>query len=240
VIVELNVDLGELPDEPDELYALATVVNIACGGHAGDQASMLRAVDLAAHLGARCMAHPSYPDRARFGRVSMAIELGELSRTLRAQCGSLAAIARGRGAALAGLKPHGALYHDAARDPALAQVVAGAASELGGGAAMTLVGPPEGALRDAAAAAGLSYAREGFADRGYRPDGALIARGDAAALLVDPAACAAQALALAQSGRFDTLCVHGDTPGALENARAVRRALEQAGLLRAPAVGAAR
>jgi UPF0271 protein len=237
VNVELNVDLGELPEEPDELYSLATVVNVACGGHAGDESSMDRAVELAARAGARCMAHPSYPDREGFGRVSMAIAVAELSRSLRAQCASLAAIARARGVALAGLKPHGALYHDAARDPALADAVAGAARELGAGAAMTLVGPPDGALRAAAAAGGLSYAREGFADRGYRADGSLLPRGQPGALLLDPAACAAQALALAGSGRFDTLCVHGDTPGALANARAVRRALEQAGLLRAPAVG---
>ena len=241
MIVDLNVDLGELPDEPEELYALATVVNIACGGHAGDEASMRRAVARASAGSARCMAHPSYPDRAGFGRASLAISIGELDRSLRAQCGELVRIAVGAGASVAGLKPHGALYHDAARDPALAAIVAAAAAELGPpGSSIDLVGPPDGALAEAAAARGLRYVREGFADRGYRDDGGLIARGQPGALIDDPEMAAHQALALARSGRIQTLCVHGDTPGAVGLARAVRRALEDAGLLRVTPIAVVR
>src|SRR5690242_7817176 len=108
----LNVDLGELPDEPDELYSLATMVNVACGGHAGDEGSMARAVRLAAAAGARLAAHPSYPDRQGFGRTSMAMEPTALTESVRAQLATLDAVARAAGTRIEAVKPHGALYHD--------------------------------------------------------------------------------------------------------------------------------
>lgn len=229
--IDLNIDLGEIEGEPDELYALATVANIACGGHAGDAGSMARAAAAATRAGARIAAHPSYPDRDRFGRVSLPMAEGALRESIRAQCAALREAVEGARAHVVALKLHGALYHDAARDPELARAALDGATDALGGAPFAVVGPPSGALADAARARGLAYAREGFADRGYDSAGQLLPRGAPGALLLDPGACAAQAIRLAESGGFETLCVHGDTPGALANARAVRAALEQRGLL---------
>jgi UPF0271 protein len=207
--VSLNIDLGELPDEPEELYRLATVVNIACGGHAGDEASMRRAVGLARAAGTRIAAHPSYPDRENFGRTAMAIGRDELARSIEAQLSALAAIA----GPIALVKPHGALYHDLARDPALAAALLPSFGDA------AVVGPP-----------GATYATiaEGFADRGYDGD-RLKPRGTPGALIEDPARAAEQALSLL--GRVQTICVHGDTPNSVAIARAVRAALEKAGAL---------
>lgn len=232
-LVDLNVDLGELPSEPDALYRLATVANVACAGHAGDETSMRRAVCAARDAGIRLAAHPSYADRAGFGRTRHASPPAVVREVVEAQCAALAAIARAEGMACAMMKPHGALYHDAAADPAMAAAVIDAARAALGDA-LVIVGPPVGALAAAAAAAGLAYAREGFADRGYDPSGGLLPRGTPGALLEDPAAAAAQALALAARGDRETICVHGDTPGAVAIAGAVRRALEEAGCLRLP------
>jgi 5-oxoprolinase (ATP-hydrolysing) subunit A len=226
--VALNIDLGELPGEPEELYRLATVVNVACGGHAGDAASMARAIELATSSGARIAAHPSYPDRAGFGRRTIAISAPDLRGSIAEQCAELQRIAAG---AVRTVKPHGALYHDAARDPEIAAaVMEGAALGLGTGD-LTWVGPSRGAVYERAAAAGLAYEREAFADRGTLPDGSLVPRGQPGALIEDPARAASLALAYARSGAADTLCVHSDTQGAVAIARAVRAALIEAGML---------
>lgn len=235
----LNIDLGELPDEPDELYQLASWANVACGGHAGDDASMARAVALAALHGTRVAAHPSYPDRPRFGRVSMALPPGALAATVAEQCASLRAAAARHDPTrpVTALKPHGALYHDAnARPDVAAAVIDGACRGLAlTPDTLTVVGPPRGALRDEATRRGATHLREGFADRGLAPDGSLLPRGTPGALVVDPARAAAQALALAASHAFDSLCIHGDSPHALAVARAVRAALDAL-----PAVGTTR
>lgn len=228
--VDLNVDLGELPDEPPALYELATVVNVACGGHAGDGATMRAAVRAARAAGARVAAHPSYADREGFGRRAAFAPATAAADAVLAQCRDLAVIAAEEGVAIALAKPHGALYHDAARDPELAAATVDAVIAALGG--VTLVGPPTGALVAAARTRGLAYAREGFADRGYDTSGELLPRGAPGALLDDPATAARQALALARRGDLETLCVHGDTPGAVAIARAVRAALEEAGWLR--------
>jgi UPF0271 protein len=226
--VALNVDLGELPGEPEELYELATVVNVACGGHAGDAATMARAVGLARAHGADIAAHPSYPDRADFGRKTVRIAAEDLERSIAEQCAALQAIA---GGAVRAVKLHGALYHDASRDPHVAEaVMAGAARGLGAGD-VVWIGPARGALWDRARALGLACVREGFADRGMQPDGSLVPRGQPGALIEDPARAAEQALKLARAGAVDTLCVHSDTPNAVPIARAVRAALDGAGLL---------
>jgi 5-oxoprolinase (ATP-hydrolysing) subunit A len=231
--VFLNVDLGELPGEPDELYALAGQVNVACGGHAGDDDSMARACRLARERGARVAAHPSYPDREHFGRRSLALDPAELARSARAQCEALAAVAARAGVAVDAVKPHGALYHDAARGPALASALLRACREGLGvppGQPLAYVGPPgEGPPHSPDAP--FVYLVEGFADRAYEPDGSLRPRSAPGALLTDPQACAEQALRLARSGRFHTLCVHGDTPGAVAIARAVHGALAEHDLL---------
>ena len=233
--VSLNVDLGELPDEPAGLYALATVVNIACGGHAGDRESMQRACAAAVANGARIAAHPSYADREGFGRRTLGIAPEALRASVAEQCTELREIARLEGAAITAVKPHGALYHDATRDELLARaVVLGAYDALGGDAphVLTIVGPPSSRLREEAARhRSQRYAAEGFADRTYDESGSIVPRSRPDALITDPALAAAQAVHLATTRSIDTVCVHGDTAFAEAIARAVREALQQNGLL---------
>jgi UPF0271 protein len=218
----MNLDAGEHDDEPEELWALFDVLNIACGGHAGNAASMDRVVRWCVASGRTIGAHPSYPDRPGFGRRTMAIEPEALAQAVAEQCAALAAIAREHGRTVAYVKPHGALYHDVARSDVLAGAVVGASAQALGDE-VVVVGPQAGALRDAATARGLRYASEGFADRRMRDDGSLVPRTEPGALITDPAAAAAQARLLAV--RFDTICCHADTPGALAIAAAVHQAL---------------
>lgn len=222
----LNLDLGELDEEPEELYAIAELANIACGAHAGDADSMSRALRLCARYGVRAGAHPSYPDRARFGRVALELSPSALRASVAEQCEVLAECAEREGVPLGHVKAHGALYHRANGDAALARATLGGAVEALG-YELCVLGPPEGALRDAALALGLAYLREGFADRGVRPDGSLVPRGEAGALLTEPEAVRAAARAL--RGRVETVCVHGDTPGAVLLARVAREALSAGG-----------
>jgi 5-oxoprolinase (ATP-hydrolysing) subunit A len=223
--VLLNVDAGELPDEPEELYALAHLVNVACGGHAGDDASMDRVIASCMQSGTLVGAHPSYEDRAGFGRRAVAMEPDALERLVHAQCARLAARAGLGGTTVRAMKPHGALYHAVNADLALARAtVAGAGRALGRGAA--IVGLAGGELAKAAREAGHEAWAERFADRGVRPDGSLVPRGEPGALVTDPAVAAARAAAIALEGNAHTVCVHGDTPGAADLARAVRRVLD--------------
>ena len=220
----LNVDGGELDDEPLELYALADVVHVACGGHAGDDASMDRVTRACASAGTRVGAHPSYEDREGFGRRAQDVSPEQLTSSLAAQCSRLHAIATRAGVALASVKPHGALYHAAHATASTAQAVVEAVM-LSLGTGVAVVGPAGGALEAAARAAGLPFQREAFADRGVRGDGTLVPRGEPGALVVDPAIAAARTRELAARADVDTLCIHGDTPGAVLIARAVRDAL---------------
>jgi UPF0271 protein len=224
--VLLNIDAGELETEPESLYASAHLVHIACGGHAGDAASMERAVRLAMAAGTLVGAHPSYPDREGFGRRSQALSDADLATTLRAQYTSLRDIAARLGGSVVSAKPHGALYHDANGEPRLAHAIVNATRDVLGPTAW-LVGPPNGALARAASEGGLRFLREGFADRGVRSDGSLIPRGEPGALIVEPSDAAARATDLAAGKSVDTICVHGDTPHAGEIARTVRTALDR-------------
>lgn len=224
----LNVDLGEMPDEPAELYALATVANVACGGHAGDATTMARAVTLCLRHGTLLAAHPSYPDRDGFGRRAMEMTRGALQQSLMEQLRGLMDVANQRGASVAAVKPHGALYHSAASNPDAGRAVLDAVAACLPGA--TLVGPPRCWLAQAAHSVGRPYWTEGFADRGYADNGTLVPRGQQGALIADPAVAAAQAVALARSG-VHTICVHSDSPHAVALATAVRNALHDAGLL---------
>ena len=195
----LNVDAGELENEPEELYSLAHVVNVACGGHAGDDASMRRVIALCNQFGTRVGAHPSYPDRAGFGRLPMTMSREELVETVAEQCHALASCALAENdAPVAFLKLHGALYHAASGDAEIARAaLRGAVEALGW--EITVIGPAAGCTREAAAELGLRYAREGFADRATREDGSLVPRGEPGAMIDDPARAAEQARALAQS-----------------------------------------
>ena len=218
----MNLDAGEHDDEPEELWAKFDLLNIACGGHAGDAASMERVVTWCVRAGRAIGAHPSYADRPGFGRRTLAIEPAALAATVGEQCTALSAIAGRHARDVAYVKPHGALYHDAAAGDDLARTIVGAAADaLGDG--IVVIGPPAGALRKAAEARGLRYASEGFADRRMREDGSLVPRTEPGALLTEPTEAAAQARTLA--ARVDTICVHADTPGALAIAGAVHKAL---------------
>lgn len=219
----LNLDGGEYDGEPEELYRLADVVHIACGGHAGDEASMGRVVRACLAAGTRVGAHPSYVDREGFGRRPRDVPPEELARQLAAQCAALRDVAAALGAVVSSVKPHGALYHRAHTDAATAEAVLFAARGLD---AVAIVGLAGGELERAATRAGRTYLREVFADRATRPDGSLVPRGEPGAVLDDPALAAARARALIAEGGADTLCIHADTPTALAIARAVRSVLD--------------
>ena len=210
----LDIDLGETHDEDPALYALADLVNLACGGHAGDDASIARSVALAQAAGARIGAHPSYPDRAGFGRNPCTLRGAALQAAIAAQLDRLHAQSP-----IAHLKPHGALYHDADADPSVQSALFAATEACCG--RVPILGPP-GLVR-AARARGWTGWTEGFADRGTRPDGSLLPRDRPGAVLTDPEAVSARARAL--RGTVDAICVHGDTPGAVHLAAAVRAAL---------------
>ena len=218
----IELDAGELDDEPEALLAAVDRIHVACGGHAGDDASMRRTVRVAQAHGVEVGAHPSYPDRAGFGRVSLALEPSVVAAAVAEQCAALRAVAQALGVAVVSAKLHGALYHDVARDHALAAAVLDALGDALG--AIEIVSGP-GALAELARTRGLIVRREGFADRGLLPDGALIPRGQPGALIEDPVVAAAQARRLAASGTIDALCIHGDGANPLAIVRAVRRAL---------------
>lgn len=220
--VLLGVDAGELATETEELWRSFDVVSIACGGHAGDEASMERVLACCAAGGPMAAAHPSYPDRHGFGRRTMAISEEDLAAAIQSQCGSLATVARDLGCAIVGVKPHGALYHDANARPGLARAVVEAARAVLGGQ-LVVIGPPQGALAEVAISLGLPFWREGFADRRLRPDGTLVPRTEPGAVITDPGEAAAQALHLAPN--VEIIASHGDTPGALAIAAAVRKAI---------------
>lgn len=224
--IRLNVDAAELDDEPAELYALAHVVNVACGAHAGDERLAARAIRAASAAGGAVAAHPSYPDRAGFGRARVAMAPEALEASIHAQCMFILGVAAPLEVAVRALKPHGALYHDATAEPEVARAIARVARGALGPSAV-LVGAPRGALAAAAAELGLGFAREAFADRGVTATGALVPRGAPGALVTDPAAVRARTRELCARGDVDTICVHGDSPGAVDLARAAREEIDR-------------
>ncbi len=223
--MDLNCDMGELPEAAHEaaLMEYITSANIACGGHAGDEASMERTARLAIERGVRIGAHPSYPDRANFGRFEMELADEDIEDTVRQQIQNLEKVVRRLGARITHVKPHGALYNVAARDERVARAVGRAI------AAWNPDTPLFGLMgsrclewwRDM----GLHSVAEAFADRRYEPDGSLRPRKFADALITVPAEAAAQAERFAREGKAQTLCVHGDTPGAVQILKACRAAL---------------
>lgn len=225
--MDLNCDMGELEDAAHEaaLMEYITSANIACGGHAGDETTMERTARLALARGVRIGAHPSYPDRANFGRVEMELADAEIERAVREQVERLETVVRRLNASITHVKPHGALYNVAARDQRVARAIGRAIAGWNSGVTLFgLLGSQcLGWWRDM----GLNVAAEAFADRRYEPDGSLRARKFADALLTDPREAAAQAARFAHQGNAQTLCVHGDTPGAVAILQAVRAALRQ-------------
>ena len=242
--MDLNADLAERGDptgwEADaRLLEVVTTANVACGGHAGDEETMRRACAAAAALGVRVGAHPGYADTATFGRVELDLPVEEVVSQVADQLATLKAVAAAEGANVTHVKPHGALYHRAADDRELAGALAGLVASVDPG--LTILVQPGSLLAAEARALGLPAASEAFADRAYDRSGRLVPRGEPGSVL-DPGAAVAQALMLAREGRVvsadgeevpvgaDSICVHGDTPDAVELARAVRSALEAEGL----------
>ncbi len=223
--IDLNADLGEEVTDDDALLAVVTSANVACGYHAGTDATMRRVCEEAARLGVAVGAQVSYADREHFGRRRLDVSSDLLRGQVADQVGVLAAHAAAAGTRVAYLKPHGALYHRVVDDDEQAAAV------LDGSGALPVLGLPRGALVRLAAAAGRQVFLEGFPDRGYTDDGRLVPRDRPGALVTDGADIARNALALAASRDpvVDSVCVHGDAPDAVAHAVAVRRALEAAG-----------
>ena len=223
--IDINCDMGELEDARHEaaLMEHITSANIACGGHAGDDAIMERTTRLALERGVRIGAHPGYPDRANFGRVEMAMSADEIAGTVHEQIARLDAIVRRLGGEIAHVKPHGALYNVAVHNREVARAIGdGVARWNPRTVVFGLAGSP---MLDVWREMGLNVAGEAFADRRYEPDGTLRSRKFADALITDPQAAAAQAVRLAREGKAQTICVHGDTPGAVAILKACREAL---------------
>ena len=221
--VDLNADLGEEVTDDAGLLAVVTSANVACGYHAGTAATMHAVCAEAARLGVVVGAQVSYDDRENFGRRDLDVASDVLRDQVADQVGTLTAIAASEGTEVRYLKPHGALYHRVARDPDQAQAV------LAGSGDLPVLGMPGAVLLGLATEAGRRVLHEGFPDRGYAEDGTLLPRDRPGAVLDDPDEVAARAVGLA--GSVDSLCVHGDSPGAVATATAVRRALAAAGWL---------
>ncbi|UDY22411.1 5-oxoprolinase subunit PxpA [Nocardioides sp. Kera G14] len=218
-LVDLNADLGEEVTDDAALLSLVTSANVACGGHAGSLAIMREVCAVASERGVSVGAQVSYVDRANFGRVELDVAPSVLEEQVAEQVGLLSACAAEAGTTVRYVKPHGALYHRTRRDPAQAAAV------LAGSGALPVLGMP-GALLSQAATAGRQVLLEGFPDRAYDGD-QLRPRDRPGALVTEEASIVASALSLAAGVR--SLCLHGDSPGAVAHARAVRAALEGAG-----------
>ena len=222
--IDLNCDMGELADAPEELLMpLVSSTNVACGAHAGDRAMMERTIRLAMQHGVAVGAHPGYPDKENFGRIELAMALEDLERSIYEQITALESVAAPLGCSVRHVKPHGALYNVAARDRFVAMAIAAGVRRWD--EAATLVGLAGSLTLEVWRGAGFRVLAEAFADRVYEPDGTLRSRRLPGALITDPAEAAEQALRIARSGSAQTVCIHGDTPQAVEIARAVRERL---------------
>jgi UPF0271 protein len=243
--MDLNCDMGELPEAiadgtQESLMASLTSVNIACGGHAGDEHTMRTTVEQALRWKLAIGAHPGYPDRANFGRLELKLPAKEIADSVYEQVRALAEVAARCGARLAHVKPHGALYNQAVCNRELAGAIAEGVARWGRD--VILVGLAGSPMLDVFRGAGLAVAAEAFADRRYEPDGTLRSRKFEDALIRDPKAAAKQALGIAERGVVisvdgtevaidaQTICIHGDTPGSPAIAAAVAQMLRKAGV----------
>jgi len=238
--MDLNADMGEECGDDAALIPLLTSANVSCGVHAGGPETMRRTVDLCLKHGVRIGAHVSYPDREHFGRRELELPPAEISASITAQLKALSAIARAAGTELRYLKAHGALYNRMARDAAVADAVIAALDAFG--PKLPLLTLPGCVAMQRAEAAGIVAVGEAFADRGYQDDGQLQPRGTPGALLADVGEVSSRALAWVRGGLMQSvsgkafalearsLCVHGDTPGAVAMAEALRTVLVDAGV----------
>lgn len=252
--IDLNSDLGEgygawsMGDDPAMLEIVSSA-NVACGFHAGDPQSIRATVQGAAARGVAVGAHVSYPDRVGFGRRPMDVTSAELTADVIYQIGALQGIARAAGTRVAYVKPHGALYNTIATDARQADAVIAAIREID--PSLVLMGLAGTPVLSRAADAGLATVAEAFGDRAYAPDGQLVSRREAGAVLHDADAVAARMLRLATDGVIEaidgstlrleaqSICVHGDSAGAVDMARRIRDALVAGGIAIAPFAGAA-
>ena len=244
-VMDMNSDLGESfgawnmgMDEAVMKHVSSS--NIACGWHAGDAEVMLRTVRAAKELNVAIGAHPGYPDLVGFGRRNMTCTPDELYAYTLYQVGALMGVCASEGVALQHVKPHGAMYNQAAKDPKLASAIARAVKNLGGG--IILMGLAGSAFETAAAEQGVPFAGEAFVDRGYMADGSLVPRDKPGAFIHDPAEAAARMLKLVKDGTIETpdgqtlklkahtICVHGDSSEAVKMAEVVKATLEKNGV----------
>lgn len=231
--IDLNCDMGENIGNDEDIMPYITSANIACGFHAGDEMSMQTTVRLAKQYGVAVGAHPSWKDREGFGRREMSLPPDEVEALILYQLNALATIATLEGVEMHHVKPHGALYNQAAKDEVLATAIAKMVKRFS--SELILVGLAGSKLIEAGIKIGLKVANEGFPDRNYNPDGTLVSRKQSHAIIESPEDVALHAVELAQNGidfagqqvRVDTLCLHGDHPYAAQNAKLVREALEK-------------
>ena len=234
--MDINCDMGEIPEMVEDgsqeaLMPYLTSVNIACGGHAGNEQIMGITVRQALRWNLQIGAHPGYPDRANFGRLPMEMSADDIATFVYEQIEVLAGVARRQGASVRHVKPHGALYNSAVANEKISQAIAQGVARWSKD--VMLLGLAGSTMLDVFGAAGFKVRAEAFADRRYEPDGSLRSRTHSDSLITDPALAASQAHDIAERGivtavngqririQAQTLCIHGDTPGAVEIAKAV-------------------
>ncbi|MBX3400323.1 MAG: LamB/YcsF family protein [Gemmataceae bacterium] len=225
MLIDLNADLGEGIGKDAALLTLVTSANVCCGFHAGDADSARATLEMAAQHGVVVGAHPGYADRVNFGRAEQSLTDRQVATLAIHQIGALVGLSRICRSYVRYLKPHGALYHQACRDPGYAKPLVAAAFLYG----LSIVGLPGSELERAAAAVGLPFVPEGYADRRYRPDGTLVPRTEPNALIDDPSEAVDQVERLVRDGGVRTICIHGDSPGAVEFAERLRQGLAARG-----------
>jgi 5-oxoprolinase (ATP-hydrolysing) subunit A len=220
-LIDVNADLGEGFPNDRALLELVTSASICCGAHAGTPLLIRQTLRDAAARGVLIGAHPGYPDREGFGRRDQTLGANELINLIAAQIEALMSLAAQEGATVRYLKPHGALYNQAQREPHVARAVVESVRPLG----WPLLGQPGTVLENVAREHGVVYIAEGFPDRRCRGDGSLVPRSDPAAILLQQREIEEQVIRMVNEGRVSTLCIHGDEPGAVANAALVRRVL---------------
>jgi len=243
--VDINCDMGESFGVyrlgfDEEMMSHITSANIACGYHAGDPIVMERTIALAKNHGVSVGAHPGFPDLVGFGRRNMELTPQEVRNDIIYQAGALAAFAQIEGVSLQHVKPHGQLYNLAAKDKPMTEAICDAISGLGKN--LILVALSGSQMAEIATKSGLKVAREAFADRAYHRDGSLVSRKREGSVIHDPERVAERVIQMVQEGKVqsiegdlidlevDSVCVHGDTPGAVQLAQTIRRKFQEAGI----------
>jgi UPF0271 protein len=224
--IDLNADVGEECGQDIPLMQCITSANVACGAHAGNRAVMRETVRLARAFGVSVGAHPGYEDRENFGRKAVQLSMEKITDLIEKQVTLLVEVALSEGICLRHVKAHGALYNVAVNDGDTAAAIAKGVASVDRN--LIVLGLPGSQLVAAAEAAGLRAAREAFADRAYRADGTLVPRSEPGAVIHEPTEVLERVVPMARRSDVDTICVHGDTPGAAQLASRIRAALEAA------------